>query len=244
MAARRASGNGPLKRVPTYRRESRCFVCISCRALGSNAKVPLKAFPVDGAYPEKSDKSLRSDSAELNHRSTKVCFSLSTDQDFNLRKKLWPRRMVPDRAPSHVGGSSPHWPAFTPLRWPGFSPPLTSCSFQGTHGIRARGAGRISWTSYARDRGSNCKSKRIQNQRFLCLIGAFADELWLAKQARRLWQLGQPGSTWVVESEQKRPVLSGQRTAAGWASTEEKNGAQLNSYGSQKGTLHWPDRCM
>src|ERR1035437_2857380 len=29
-----------------------------------------------------------------------------------------------------------------------------------------------------------------------------------------------------------------------WASTEEKNGAQLNSYGSQKGTLHWPHRCM
>src|ERR1035437_4317801 len=133
---------------------------------------------------------------------------LSTAQ--TLRK----RSQTPDRAPSHVGGSSPHWPAFTPLRWPGFSPPLKSCSFQGTHGIRARGAGRISWTSYARDRGSNCKSKRIQNQRFLCLIGAFADELWLAKQARRLWQLGQPGSTWVVESEQRRPVLSGQRTAA------------------------------
>src|ERR1019366_8807912 len=52
LAARRASGNGPLKRVPTYRRESRCFVCISCRALGSNAKVPLIAQGPKGAISD------------------------------------------------------------------------------------------------------------------------------------------------------------------------------------------------
>jgi hypothetical protein len=105
---------------------------------------------------------------------------LSTAQ--TLRK----RSQTPDRAPSHVGGSSPHWPAFTPLRWPGFSPPLTSAASAWKALSRRWAAellmsiGRGSTTAFglrrktpgpARTRRDLSRPQRLQNRPLSGLLG-------------------------------------------------------------------------